>query len=508
MANSSNISCSAFTDFLIRYTQYDRDIIKGVQPIDSGFIGMTEAGVWPAFSGVERNFDRIDQVYPDLTGAWEDVVDGSCEGAPCDPSEKKIGFGYTRDTYKLQRKSYATDLFCFDLMMSADRAKEQFAGLIENLRDASKIIVSDRIRTEGLEFAGKKWLASAAMTDFTYTWNTDHTIMTPSALPTSELTPQMLQRRVMPQIMVGALGKTPVGQPISLELITDPETLWALNRDTTIDDFWSFREFDAASAEYWRYGWSGKIGNYMVHPDMFPMRFLKTSTDTLRRVFPFTNVSTTAGIKQQLNTTYLEAQYQISYIWHRRGLKHLTAEMESVNKEMPFATRNLAGTWKFVMDNLGATADGCVIENRRRNKGQFIADFVNGTKAQYPEFIEAILHLREPAVVSVVTTTASAPADAAQTYSSANDACADVLYFTPALGYTNTYEIAANSIMCNGVPIVHNASTGTTTLAGLATDLQSKVSILGAWTIDTTDATRIKLTGSPCPKVEIPFLYD
>jgi hypothetical protein len=298
---------------------------------------------------------------------------------------------------------------------------------------------------------------------------------------------------------------------MGLELITDPETIWQINENAEDDSpgTWSYVGFEAAMVEFYKYGWTGKIGNYMVHPDMFPMRFnLIPQTTTLRRVFPYENVATTAGIKQQVNEDYLVAQYQIDYIWHRRGLKHLTAQMESVNKEMPFATRNLAGQWRFVMDNLGTTADGCVIENRRRNKGMFIADFVNATKAQYPEFIEAILSLREPMPVTAHTLTAADPGDPAQTYSSSNAVCPDVLRFTPAIGYTGTYEIAANTIMCNGVPIVHNASTGTATLTDLCLSLQSVAGMLGSWTIDTADATKIKLTGSPCPTVEIPFLYD
>ncbi len=44
--------------------------------------------------------------------------------------------------YKLQEKHYATDLFCFDLIMSADRAKQQYAHIVENLRDASMLVTS------------------------------------------------------------------------------------------------------------------------------------------------------------------------------------------------------------------------------------------------------------------------------------------------------------------------------------------------------------------------------
>jgi hypothetical protein len=66
---------------------------------------------------------------------------------------------------------------------------------------------------------------------------------------------------------------------------------------------------------------------------------------------------------------------------------------------MPFVVRDLAGKWQFVMDNLGTGVNGCVIENKRRNKGMWIADFNFSWKPQYVEFSELILHLREPACI-------------------------------------------------------------------------------------------------------------
>ena len=59
---------------------------------------------------------------------------------------------------------------------------------------------------------------------------------------------------------------------------------------------------------------------------------------------------------------------------HKKGLEALVMDAQPVNPEMPFSSRNFGGKWQFVMDNLGAGENGCVVENKRRNKGQFIAD--------------------------------------------------------------------------------------------------------------------------------------
>ncbi len=182
-------------------------IIRSLHPVDT-WIGHVSTGQFEAEDGVEHTFDRFENVFPDLRGAWEDVTGTSCVGQPCDPSETKIGMGFTRDSYKLQRKSYATDLFCFDQILSADRAKRQFAHVVRTLRRATSIIISHRLRTEGLRIAKHKWAtANNTLVPITATWDATMTYLTVSTLPTSKITARHLQRRVEPQIREGALGE-------------------------------------------------------------------------------------------------------------------------------------------------------------------------------------------------------------------------------------------------------------------------------------------------------------
>src|SRR5688500_17117688 len=101
----ANISCRSFTDFLVRRAEHlDAEIIKDITPTD-GWIGHVSTGRFQAFDGVNHTFDRINRVQPQI-GCWQDVTVGNCIGTPCDPTEKKIGFGYTRDSYKLQQAAY------------------------------------------------------------------------------------------------------------------------------------------------------------------------------------------------------------------------------------------------------------------------------------------------------------------------------------------------------------------------------------------------------------------
>src|SRR5574343_613514 len=144
----ADIKCAQFTDFLIRRSEHlDDEILRDLTPA-STVIGMVETGKFKAEDGTSHTFDKFNRVFPDMSEAWEDVEGGHCQGTPCDPTETKIGMGYTRDSYKLQQKSYATDLFCYDNVMSADRAKQQFSHTVGVLRDATDLINSNRLRNE------------------------------------------------------------------------------------------------------------------------------------------------------------------------------------------------------------------------------------------------------------------------------------------------------------------------------------------------------------------------
>jgi hypothetical protein len=287
--------------------------------------------------------------------------------------------------------------------------------------------------------AGNHWLAggglASGLTPFTFTETGDLINVTTSALPTSKLTVNMLKRRIANQILTGALGKMPKDQPPEIEVLTDMETIWDLIQgDSNLKDNWCFKEFDSGSREYSKYGWTGRVGNFMLKADLHPIRFQITAAGTLNRVFPYLNVSATSGIKGIVNEAYLSAPVQASLIWHRRGMKSLLRDATSINPMMPFAARDFGGKWQFVMDNLtcgtAVDANGLVIpiavDNSRRNKGKFIADFGFATKTQFPEFVEVFLHLREQACIVEVPTCAETPAYVAQSYSSSNDPCPTV----------------------------------------------------------------------------------
>ena len=506
----ASISCKQFSDYLIRRAEhFDSDIVKDITPTQ-GWVGHVSTGSFPSGDGVTRQFDKFHRVQPDLSGAWENVTADGCVGTPCDPSETEIGFGYTQEQYSLQTKSYKTQLFCFDLIMSADRAKEQFSHLINILKDSSSIIVSDRMKTEAFRIAGNKVLTGLTGTGvnipFTYTSTGNLITMTPNALPDSILTIDILQRWVQPLILEGYGGANPLPNQM-FELVTDMETAWNLREgNSSLTNSFQFTDF-AQGGQLYKYGITDAIGNFGIRVDPAPMRFIETA-GTLHRVFPYENGAAAggyggSGIKGNVNQDYIDAPYQIDFIHHRMAMKSLTRSTEQINSMMPFAQRDFGGNWQFVMDNLGADANGCVIENKRRNKGMFIADYSMATKPERPEWEVAILSARQRSCATVVAKCAEfVPATYnAQNYSSSNDACENTVVVTKGAG-AYPITIDASSVTCNGVNVAHAASASLANQTAVLSFLNTELSELGSWVA--SGASNVALEGAVCTAVTIP----
>lgn len=447
------ISCSKFTQLLVdQQPHFDKLIIETIRPTD-GWIGHVATGQFPSGSGVSLYQDRFETVWPDTTQQWDAVGYTNCLGTPCDKDEHSIGWGSSRLNYALEEQNWQTPLLCFDQLMHVTHAKEQFRQIISDiLRPATSAIQSAFIRKRAAFWAGKKWVANGAMSDFTYIWQlngTSEAYLLTSQIPTSKLTPQMLQRRVSPLMLKGYFGKNPFGKdenPPLIELVTSMETAWELDHLAnsggtastpgvpTVQGNWRFTQWDAAS-KFWRYGMMGSVGNYMVRVDPMELRFNyvgpsgnATYPHKFQVVLPFRNVISSGaggapGLKSEENPDYQLAQYRWSFIWHRKALEVLVMDATAINAQMPFASRNFGGKWQFVMDNLGADINGCVIENKRRNKGQFIADFQQAARPLYSEFSELIFHKGEPACILTVNTCNADPGYPVQDYDSANDPC-------------------------------------------------------------------------------------
>ena len=528
------ISCQAFASYIASKSEHlDEPILLSMHPLDSQWIGHVSTGQFKAEDGVEHTFDRFENVFPKL-GPWRDVQSASCVGTPCAKPQTKIGLGFTRDSYKLQETDYATDLFCWDQILSKDRASQQFEHFIKVLRRVSTLVWSYRFRTEALRIAKWKWVCNNnGLTAINATWDATMTILTltpviagQSAMPTSRLQAGHLQRRVDPQIRAGADGpKIDKNSAPKLELVSNMDTVWNLvEGDSVLSDHWRFNSFEDAS-KYYKFGWTGSVGNFGLRSDAFSLRFNVVSNNpvtgvvVLQVVFPYNNIAATEGIKEDVNADYDNTRVQLDFIHHRMAMTSLVREPRSINPEMPFAARDFAGRWQFVMDNLTCgtvtvldndtglpVTMPIAVNNELRNQGKFVTSFGGAIQAKYPELEEGFFSLRGPACIVDITPCSEDPGYPEQHYESANAPCStsDVVITTrPILNSgTGTYEVPANSVLCNGLLIVHPAITGTATLAALVVQLNTLLSAMGTWAVSGSDIT---LTGAACTSINVPW---
>ena len=494
-----------FTNLLLtELPVYVPEILRDVRPTD-GLMGHISTGQWDPFRGVSQTQDRFRNVKANVSAKWEDVSETTCEGAPCDPVENEICWGWDRVTFGQKRQSWKSQMLCFDQMISATQAVEHIGQIVSDiLRPATSDVTSMFVRKEALRLAGNKLLANATMSDFTISWETDgnqEIFATPSAFPTSKLTPEMIQRQLPRMRNRGYFGKwtnDPFwgGYDQFAELITDDDTCWDMDKIATnqrVSDLWRFQMWDAAH-EYYKYGMGGQIGNYMTHVDPFSLRFNKKG-NKLQLVLPFKNSDATVGIGSDDNNDYHNAQYQVSFIWHRFAWKLLVQQMQSVNALMPFVVRGLDGQWNFAIDNLGADCNGVAIPNYRKNKGFFYADWRLAAQPLYTEWLTAILHLREPKVIYVVAPCAADPGYPTQDYNSACEGCSTTYRFQPDANDSGHYVVGASSVTCNENPI-DNGAIDAASLAALVTAFNADTALgaIGTWSTSdgyliVTDAT-------------------
>jgi len=450
-------------------------IMEDIRATD-GWLLNVSTGTTPMGTPVEITQDRFRSVWPNTTKTWTKVnANGpGCQGNPCDPHEHQISWGADRLTYYAEQQTWGTPLLCYDQDMHITHAMEHIDQIISKiLRPATSAVSSNFLRKRHLFWAKVKSVANRNFatpgTDgvFTYTWTLggvlgDEEIYFDCSVPPSrvfKLAPQMLQHRFNPLMLKGYAGENPFKETSPfIELVSDMDTTWELEHlggqqgigggdSPNVLGNWRFQNFDE-STKYWRYGFSGQIGNFMVRVDPMGLRFNyvtdlgATAAPNRYRyqiVLPYKNSITTgaggaAGLGSDENPDYETAQFSISQIHHKKGMELLVPDAKPLNPEMPFGHRDFGGKWRFAMHDLGADQAGQVIANKWENKGQFIAWFKYYVRPLHYEFMEAIFHRREQFCIPEISPCSPDPGYPAQNYDSTLPPCPIPTAFTALYG--------------------------------------------------------------------------
>lgn len=455
---SAPFNCGNYYDFLFdRSPHFDEDILKDWFPTDDAWIGHVMSSTWDAFTGTQHVYDRMHVGAPDMSQSWTkfDTSEGNflppnvqaggdseCSTAPCSPTEVAVGWGSTRKTYDRFRQSYTTNPLCFDQIDTRAKAKQQMTEIVSGIKEMTKMIQSDYLRTASLMFNETLYIAGSAMATVPlnlglFAGQALEVQIPFASLPTSTLTINYLSRFYEPLQFEGYFKSKYVPNGM-FKLITDPITSQQLtNGNPALTHGYKFTDFQKGG-ELFKYGLSSAIGNFGIAWDGYPMRFYWDSTRTrLRRVWPYVNVAATIGIKKQVANEYILAPYQVSEIWHPEAMRRLVPTLTSVHPDMPFMTRDLGGKWQFfggnrdktlvvtTVDPITGLPVKTIIDNKRGNQGLLWADFENAIKFERPELVRSILHLREPGCVTDMPACSTPPEYVTQSWD-ANPVCCTV----------------------------------------------------------------------------------
>lgn len=446
--------------------------MEDIRPTDGWLLNIA-TGTTPMGTPVEITQDRFRSVWPNTTKVWNRVQANGpgCQGNPCDPIEHQIGWGADRLTYYAEQQVWNTPLLCYDQDMHITHAEQHISQIINDiLRPATTAISSMFLRKRALLWSKQKNTANSSLQQFTFQWNLggingdDEIFFDCSVNPNNvfHLVPQMLQNRFSPLMRRGYSGKNPFKETAPfIETVMDMDTTWFLDKlggqlgngggdlPNTLGN-WRFTEWGAANA-YWRYGFSGQIGNFMVRVDEMNLRFnfvsdLGASANggngnrfRYQIVLPFKNGVTTgaggaAGLGDDANVDFDKAHFCISFITHKKAMELLVPDARPLNPEMPFGHRDFGGKWRFAMHDLGADVNGVAINNKWENKGQFISWFKYYIRPLHYEFMEAYFHKREQFCIPNLDVCSADPGYPAQFYSSSLPICPLPTTFNPEFG--------------------------------------------------------------------------
>ena len=430
--------CSSYFDFLFDQTpHFDDFMLEDWFPTDSAWMGHVATEQWDAGTGTRHVYDRQHIGFPDLSGCWQtfDVEDEQCVENACNPEAKTVGWGSSRFSYGQERRRYQTNVLCFDQINTRALRRQQFAGIVKGVKEITKVVQSDYLRRNAMMKNDTLYISDSRFLEIPITastFNTDCTrinLGSTANVPTSQLTVQYLQRFYEPLQFEGYFKDkiVPAGM---LRLITDVITSQQLLQgNPALQAQYRFTDFQKGG-ELFKYGISTAVGNFGMAWDDFPMRFYHIGNGVLVRVFPYTNVAATIGIKRQVATEYILAPIQANFIWHPSAMIRLVPDLASVHPEMPFLTRDLAGKWKFtgpesdvIVNTDPVTGTQCIIDNKARNQGLWWADFANAIRFERPELTRVILSLREPGCQANLAACSVAPAYVLQDFDDINPVC-------------------------------------------------------------------------------------
>jgi hypothetical protein len=425
---------------------YDERFLEDYKPFDATFAGRHNTRTWAMGSGDTHIYDQINVGYPNLQSDWQTISATECgTDSPCNPPADFVSFGSTRRQHNMKQKRLNSQLFCLTQLRYNTRPSEQITMIMKKLKQIPMMYTDDFLQVEAFKQAETVQIASADFATFTpditapgTNVNGQLTTIDLGAvgnLPTSQLTWNYLQYLGM-QLNLQGYTEGGSGLPANMYNLMTDITAWfkLTNGNDSLKNMMALENWKNSSPLY-KIGEGVQVpyGNFAPTMIKTPIRFQHMGNGILNRVQPYINEPGSTGTKPVYNPAWLNARYQLSWIWHPKAATLYTPDFKRVNDLVPTVNTAMYGKWTFI-NNAGVLPyeqpDGtaCTINNPDQTWFYWRSAMELGFRYDQPDFVMPILHLidgsgKDSTVNAPVC--GDAPQYVAQDYSNAPIVCED-----------------------------------------------------------------------------------
>lgn len=405
-------SCSSLRTNLAAQTPvYENFFLLDYKPLDAAFAGRHLTEAWTMGTGDTHLYDKVTIGQPNMQVPWQTISATECgTSSPCNPPVVNVAFGTVRQQTQMQQLRLNSQVFCLTQLRYNTKPSEQIASIMKGLKQIPMMYTDDFLQVEAFKNATTIQICGSSFGTFTPdvtppTTNVNGQLTTiilgsTGALPTSQLTWPYLQYLGM-QLMLQGYTQGGSGLPSNMyNLITDITAWFNLtNGNDSLKNMMALQDWRGSSPLYKiGEGITVPYGNFAPTMTAFPIRFEHVGSGTLQRVQPYLNTTGTTGTQRIINPAWLNARYQLSWIWHPKACKLRTADFARVNEMVPTVNTAMFGKWTFI-NNQGilpyTMPDGtsCSYDNTDQNYFFWRSAMELGFQYLYPEWIMGIIHL-------------------------------------------------------------------------------------------------------------------
>lgn len=309
-------SCDAVNNKFIALSGQISPTLYAKKMVASGpWMNATPRAEWEDGMGVILSNIIWERVVSDESGdKWTDInVSNGSDVDACLPTPEILNWGQTTRTMRLQRRNIQTPDFCVEDLRTDFQIAQYLNSLLDSLTGVTKYVWENRDRTEYIRLADHK------VTETGNVFDINATSFDAANPPTSRLTNGTLEQIynwLMMDGAMGSMGMTSANRPI-FDLFTDGTTSRDLIRqDPELrEDFrFAFMGEGNKAPTMQTLGSAFSYNGYRHVFDPYPARYDIVSGAYVRR-YPFKDpVSTTMGVKRDLDPVYMYAAYQDTVI--------------------------------------------------------------------------------------------------------------------------------------------------------------------------------------------------